>query len=66
VGNRRLPSDRGVLRQVVYLAEINDCRKATWGKSLQVFDERRREACQMTLFPEDRPIPVEAINAPCC
>ncbi len=63
VENRRLAADRVVQRQVLYLGEINDDQEAAWRKSLEVFDEQRHETCQMSLFPEDRPIPADAVNA---
>jgi transposase len=63
VENRRLPGDRVVQRQVLYLGEINDSQEAAWRKTLEVFDEQRKTTCQMSLFPEDREIPPEAVNA---
>jgi hypothetical protein len=63
VENRRLAADRVVQRQVLYLGEINDQQEAAWRKSLEVFDEQRKETCQMSLFPEDREIPTDAVNA---
>lgn len=63
VENRRLPGDRVVQRQVLYLGEINDTQEAAWRKTLEVFDEQRRTTCQMSLFPEDREIPPDAVNA---
>jgi len=63
VENRRLPGDRVVQRQVLYLGEINDTQEAAWRKTLEVFDEQRQTTCQMSLFPEDRQIPPDAVNA---
>ena len=63
VESRRLSGDRVVQRQVLYLGEINDTQEAAWRKTLEVFDEEQQTACQMTLFPEDRPIPPDAVNA---
>jgi transposase len=63
VENRRLPGDRVVQRQVLYLGEINDSQEAAWRKTLEVFDEQRRTTHQMSLFPEDREIPPDAVNA---
>src|SRR5271169_689029 len=63
VENRRLPGDRVVQRQVLYLGEINDTQEAVWRQTLEVFDEQRRASDQMSLFPEDRPIPPDAVNA---
>jgi len=63
VESRRLSHGRVVQRQVLYLGEINDAQEAAWQKTLEVFDERRQASCQMTLFPEDREIPADAVNA---
>jgi transposase len=63
VENRRLPGDRVVQRQVLYLGEINDSQEAAWRKTLEVFDEQRQASDQMSLFPEDREIPPDAVNA---
>ncbi len=63
VENRRLPGDRVVQRQVLYLGEINDPQEAAWRKTLEVFDEQRKTSCQMSLFPEDREVPPDAVNA---
>jgi hypothetical protein len=63
VENRRLAGDRVVQRQVLYLGEINGTQEAAWHKTLEVFDEQRRSTCQMSLFPEDREIPPDAVNA---
>ncbi len=63
VESRRLSRGRVVQRQVLYLGEINDSQEAAWRKTLEVFDERQQARCQMTLFPEDREIPPDAVNA---
>ena len=63
VENRRLSGDRVVQRQVLYLGEINDSQEAVWRKTLEVFDEQRKATCQMSLFPEDREMPLDAVNA---
>jgi hypothetical protein len=63
VENRRLAAERVVQRQVLYLGEINDDQEAAWRKSLEVLDEQRQQTCQMSLFPEDRQIPADAVNA---
>ena len=63
VENHRLSGERVVQRQVLYLGEINDSQEAVWRKTLEVFDEQRKETCQMSLFPEDREIPPDAVNA---
>jgi hypothetical protein len=63
VENRRCGLDRVVQRQVLYLGEINDCQEAAWRKTLSVFDEDRGQSRQLSLFPDDRPIPPEELNA---
>jgi hypothetical protein len=63
VESRRLSDRRVVQRQVLYLGEINDTQEAAWRKTLEVFDEQRQASCQMSLFPEDREIPPDAVNA---
>lgn len=44
-----------VQRHVLYLGEINDCQRAAWQKSIEVFDEQQGQTRQCALFPEDRP-----------
>ena len=43
VENRRLGTDKTAQRRVLYLGEINDSQQAAWRKTLEVFDEERRE-----------------------
>ena len=63
VENRRLPGGKVVQRQVLYLGEINDSQQAAWRKSLTVFDEDGGQSQQMSLFPDDRPVPPDALDA---
>jgi len=63
VENHRLPGNRVVQRQVLYLGEINDTQEAAWRRTLRVFDEQRQSADEMSLFPADREIPPDAVNA---
>ena len=63
VESRRLRSGKVAQRQVVYLGEINDSRQAAWRKTLDVFDEQQQRYRPLSLFPEDRPIPAEAIDS---
>jgi len=60
---RRLGNGKTAQRPVLYLGEINDSQQAAWRKTLEVFDEQRREYRQLSLFPADRPIPADALNA---
>lgn len=57
VENRRVADARVVQRHVLYLGEINDAQHAAWCRSIEVFDEDRSAAAQITLFPEDRAAP---------
>lgn len=61
--SRRLPSGRVVQRRVLYLGEINDSQQGVWRKTLEVFDEAEQRARSLSLFPEDREIPADAVNA---
>jgi transposase len=63
VEKRRLARGGSAQRQVLYLGEINDTQKAAWQKTLEVFDERGKCSETMSLFPEDRPVPPDALNA---
>jgi len=49
-----------VQRQLLYLGEINDSQQLAWRKSLEVFDEDRRELRTLSLFPDDRDLPTAA------
>ena len=60
--SRRLRSGRVVQRRVLYLGEINDSQQAAWRKTLEVFDEAEQRARTLSLFPEDRAIPTEALD----
>jgi transposase len=63
VESRRLQSGRVAQRQVLYLGEINDSQQAAWRKTLEVFDEAEQRITPLSLFPEDRPIPADAIDS---
>ncbi len=62
VENRRLSSGQTVQRTVLYLGEINDQQQAAWRKSLEVFDEGQQGYTTLSLFPEDRPLPADAVD----
>ena len=62
VESRRLATGRVVQRAVLYLGEINDSQEAGWRKSLEVFDEAQQSSITLSLFPEDREIPTEAVD----
>lgn len=63
VENRRLSSGKIVQRQVLYLGEINDTQEAAWLKTLDVFDEEEQKSRELSLFPDDREIPEEAVDS---
>jgi transposase len=63
VENRRLASGKTAQRTVVYLGEINDHQAAAWRKSLDVFDEDAHQHRTLSLFPEDREVPLDALDS---
>ncbi len=63
VESRRCRGGRPVQRQVLYLGEINDSQEAAWRKTIEVFDERKKQYEQLSLFPSDRAIPPDEVNA---
>ncbi len=63
VENRRVPDGRTVQRTVLYLGEINDQQQAAWRKSLEVFDEQKQRYTSMSLFPDDREVPADAVDS---
>ncbi len=63
VENQRISADKTVQRTVLYLGEINDQQQASWRKTLTVFDEDKQQFTDLSLFPEDRPLPEEAIDS---
>ena len=63
VENHRIASDKTVQRTVLYLGEINDQQQAAWRKTLSVFDEQQQEYANLSLFPDDREIPADAVDS---
>ena len=63
VENRRVADGQRVQRQVMYLGEIKDSQQSAWRKTLEVFDEDRRQYQALSLFPDDRPLPGDAADA---
>lgn len=63
VENRRVSSGKTAQRTVLYLGEINDSQAAAWRKTLDVFDEDVQRHRTMSLFPDDREIPVDALDS---
>jgi hypothetical protein len=63
VENRRLPGGKTAQRTVLYLGEINDQQQLAWRKTLDVFDEAEQRFISMSLFPDDREVPDDAIDS---
>lgn len=63
VENRRLPGGKTAQRTVLYLGEINDRQQAAWRRTLEVFDEAEQRFTTMSLFPDDREIPSDAMDS---
>ena len=63
VENRRVGRDKVAQRTVLYLGEINDQQQAAWRKTLSVFDEEQQHYTELSLFPDDREIPADAIDS---
>jgi transposase len=63
VENQRISADKTVQRTVLYLGEINDQQQASWRKTLAVFDEEQQQFTELSLFPEDRPLPKDAVDS---
>ena len=63
VENRRLPGGKTAQRTVLYLGEINDQQQTAWRKTLDVFDEAEQRFTSMSLFPDDREIPADALDS---
>jgi transposase len=53
VESRRMCDGSIVQRHVLYLGEINDSQRASWQKSIEVFEDGE-EPRQVALFPDDR------------
>ena len=63
VENRRLSSGKTAQRTVLYLGEVNDKQEAAWRKTLEVFDEDQQSSRNLSLFPDDRPVPADVIDS---
>jgi transposase len=63
VENRRIAGGKTAQRTVLYLGEINDQQQATWRKTLDVFVEEEHRYTALSLFPEDREIPADALDS---
>jgi len=63
VESRRLRTGKVAQRAVLYLGEINDSQQAAWRQTLEVFDEEQQRCTPLSLFPEDRPVPCDALDS---
>jgi len=63
VENRRVARGKTVQRTVLYLGEINDQQQSAWRKTLEVFVEEEQRYTALSLFPEDREIPADALDS---
>jgi hypothetical protein len=63
VENRRVAGAKSVQRTVLYLGEINGQQQVAWRKTLEVFDEADQRYTKMSLFPEDREVPADAVDS---
>ena len=63
VENRRLTTGKTAQRTVLYLGEINDKQEVAWRSTLKVFDEDLQAPRNLSLFPEDREIPPDALDS---
>jgi len=63
VENRRLLGGKTTQRTVLYLGEINDQQQTAWRKTLEVFDENEQRYATVSLFPDDQPIPTDAVDS---
>jgi transposase len=63
VENRRVSAGKTVQRTVLYLGEINDQQQAGWRKTLEVFDEQEQRYTGLSLFPDDREMPPDALDS---
>jgi hypothetical protein len=52
-----------VQRTVLYLGEIIDQQQVAWRKTLSVFDGQQQEYANLSLFPDDREIPADAVDS---
>ena len=62
VESHRLSTGKTVQRPVLYLGEINDKQEAAWRKSVSAFDADRQQYTTLSLFPEDRIVPDDALD----
>jgi transposase len=59
----RAPQGDWIQRPILYLGEINDSQKASWIKTIEVFDADRQAFTQLALFPLQREVPAYVTEA---
>jgi hypothetical protein len=62
VENHRLARCKTVQRTVLCFGEIHDRQQAAWRKTLKAFDEEEQHYTTMSLFPDDRELPADALD----
>jgi len=63
VENQRISANKTVQRTVLYLGEIHDQQQTAWRKTLAVFDEDKQQYTRLSLFPDDRVLPEDAVDS---
>src|SRR5260370_40586404 len=58
-----MAANKTVQRTVVYLGEINAQQQTSWRKTLSVFDEGKQDYTNLSLFPDDRSLPADAVDS---
>jgi transposase len=60
VENVRLPGRRSPFQKtLLYLGELSDAQHAAWIKAVTVFDDSTGQLQNLSLFPDDHPIPAD-------
>jgi transposase len=49
-------------RHLLYLGEINDSQKASWTKTVEVFDPAQQQTRELALYPAERVVPDHALE----
>ena len=62
VENQRVAGGKSIQRTALYLGEIDDQQQAAWRKTLAVFDEQQQRYTNLSLFPDDRVLPADAVD----
>jgi len=58
----RTARGRWVQRHIFYLGEINDSQRASWTKTIEVFDTTRQQTTELALYPVQRSVPAHATD----